>query len=175
MTKLIKVILVIISSFFILSCPPKREMVSVYVDPSDQLFQSLSNKISLWSNKYAITTPSLQMRFNRSFEGFYHQGKIMILIKKEYPLNINKIHAVLAHEFGHHYIESKFLDKNFSPPEKELLSDLVARELVGEEILIKALSSEEASRDTREFPSISDRILFLKDNPPEKVSFMFKK
>lgn len=104
------------------------------------MFLHLQSKIKTWSDNYELTVPQLEFRFNHSNEGFYNPqlAQITILTSMEDWQNQEFLEAVLAHEFGHHYISFKMGD--LPPEDAELAADFIAKDLVGLENYIKALT-----------------------------------
>ena len=105
--------------------------------------KELDDFLIAWSDKYYFVKPDLYLRFNSSNQGYYQTNHITILTKpKTFFLNKEFLKAVLAHEFGHHYVKIKFRMINLSLSQEEVLADLVAIDLVGKDLLINILNKE---------------------------------
>jgi uncharacterized protein YjaZ len=107
---------------------------------SSASYTHLKNKLSQWAEQTSLPAPELEFRFNRSNEGFYNPsyGSITILTTLEDWQNLEFLESLLAHEFGHHYLNFRMRD--LDPADVELAADYIAKDLVGLEQYTKALS-----------------------------------
>lgn len=136
---------------------------------SSQSYAQLKSKLEVWGEKYALPTPELEFRFNHSNEGFYNPtyGSITILTTLEDWQNMEFLEALLAHEFGHHYISFRMHDLN--PSDAELAADFIAKDLVGLEVYTKALSKGLERTSDESHMSTDKRIEILNQYPDNHI------
>lgn len=136
---------------------------------SSASYTQLQNKLKTWADTYKLPVPALEFRFNHSNEGFYNpsSASITILTTIEDWQNLAFLEALLAHEFGHHYISFRLQD--LKPEDVELAADFIAKDLVGLEQYLKALSKGlERPHDERHM-STDKRIEILNQYPENHI------
>lgn len=136
---------------------------------SSASYTKLKNQLKFWSDTYSLPVPDLEFRFNHSNEGFYNPSSVSItvLTTMEEWENQEFLEALLAHEFGHHYISFRLHDLNAE--DAELGADFIARDLVGLEKYTKALSKGLERPSDESHMSAEQRIEILNQYPDNHI------
>ena len=153
MKKLILLLsLVLLASLFVFKTPAKVEI-------AEDLKLKIQDKVYLWSQKYAVSSPKVVLRLNKTNEGFYDsQDKVITILVNKDSADLGNIESITAHEFGHHYLMEKEI--SIDNQQMETVADLIAYDLVGESF-IKTLESNHRLEDGVH-SSLSNRVAFLK-------------
>lgn len=155
------IVLIAFALCFLILLPEEDEIPLAMENISKtKTYEHLNSLLDKWCDDYYIVKPNFIFRLNPSDEGFYQNNNLGVFSSINSFKNKDILEVILAHEFGHHYIEIKYSD--LDGKDKEMLADLIASELIGKEKVIEVLEQANRNSDDNHFTT-EERVKFIKN------------
>ena len=131
-------------------------------------YESLSKELESWCDRFYFSKPRLHLRLNHSLEGYYSQGILTLLTPLEVFLTDKEVlRGIMAHEFGHYYLSIRHPE--LDPKAQELFADIVAKDMVGIDLVKKTLSKGINRQEDSVHLPYESRLIFLEKYKDKKI------